>query len=99
MNDDGFAADYSVDDAMGTTTVPHMPSSSVSASFDAWVQLTEAFAEQMRLLETGAASARPEAIRLGHLLEQINHELHVDKQLGLPGRIDPSWSSAPAPMR
>jgi hypothetical protein len=47
MNDDGFAADYSVDDAMGTTTVPHMPSSSVSASFDAWVQLTEAFAEQM----------------------------------------------------
>lgn len=99
MNDDDFVADYFVDDAMGSSMLAHMQSTSVSASFDAWVQLTEAYAEQMRLLEIGAASARPEAIRLGQLLEQINHELHVDKQLGLPGRIDPTWSSAPAPLR
>ncbi len=94
MNDD-----YFVDDAMGATTLPHMASTSVSASFDAWVQLTEAFAEQMRLLETGVASARPEAMRLGQLLEQINHELQVDEQLGLPSRIDPTWNSAPAQLR
>ncbi|CAN5914160.1 hypothetical protein BH11PSE13_BH11PSE13_29510 [soil metagenome] len=99
MNDDDFVADYFVDDAMGVTAPAHMQSTSVSVSFDAWVQLTEAFAEQMRLLETGTASARPEAIRLGQLLEQINHELHVDKQLGLPSRIDPTWSSTPAPLR